>query len=273
MESLVSSVLDRTTLSVPATPARARWLEELFGREAFEAVLPRYRVEDMHLLWRRKERDLSALGKPSTKVGKHAPAVIAALGKSDSGLLLKSVQNYDAAVAKLLGALRSVFGAELNVNAYVSLRPGTIFDEHWDTHDVLMLQTAGTKRWHLRANRVAWPVHRHRALPASRLQTRTREQVVLAPGSILFLPRGVWHHGRGRDSIHLSFGFSETTVASRIERAVKASVEQCFDRAELRLSLDDVAEHGRIPQRLIQQYVRNVIAQLRRDLPGRLRRG
>ena len=140
--------------------------------------------------------------------------------------------------------LAEELGHPVQANAYVTPRQSTGFSDHYDVHDVFVLQVGGEKHWRLRQpvhpaplRDEPWTAHR-----AAVEQSSTQEpalEFTLRPGDVLYLPRG-WVHSAtalGGVSTHLTLGVhvwtrrhladalvaSALTAASRDER-VRASL-------------------------------------------------
>ena len=100
-------------------------------------------------------------------------------------------------------------GTQTSCNAYMSFSGGGSFGQHWDTHDVFVIQLIGRKHW--RVYNPTWP------LPLT-YQTNDRSgqscpaepamEVVLEEGDVMYLPRGWWHHVIPLDvgSFHIAVG-------------------------------------------------------------------
>jgi len=97
---------------------------------------------------------------------------------------------------------------------------------HFDQNLNFVLQVHGTKTWWLAPNtNVARPMTRHTMglpvdpelqsyarLPMPQELPVDRTEVVLEPGSVLFVPRGIWHSTRATtDALSLNFTFSPPT--------------------------------------------------------------
>lgn len=131
--------------------------------------------------------------------------------------------------------LASELGVPLDAStcgAFVAPRGGVV-PRHFDNREVIVVQVRGRKRWLLEQNHdvcfptqswgpaVAWNWDSYRELgsyfdPASRRQRGKETVVEMAPGSALFLPRGMWHATEAlEDSISLTFSFY---TPSRVDR-------------------------------------------------------
>ncbi len=158
-----------------------------------------------------------------------SPADARKLFASGMGLLFDEAQRYAPQLLPWLDAIRT----DLGVSALTRQRcliyatsAGKGTAPHFDQNLNFVLQLHGTKIWHLAPNtHVARPMTRHTigqhvdaelqsyarlpmpdALPADRME------IVLAPGSLLFVPRGMWHATHATtDALSLNFTFSPPT--------------------------------------------------------------
>jgi hypothetical protein len=89
---------------------------------------------------------------------------------------------------------------------------------HSDTHDVFVLQTAGTKQWEL---------HPPRGNPDAGV-----EEPLLEPGHVMYLPTGTPHAARAQDmvSLHITIGINQLTWRGLLRRALADAVAQEPDR-------------------------------------------
>ncbi|MCF3960672.1 cupin domain-containing protein [Streptomyces fuscigenes] len=161
-----------------------------------------------------------------------------------STLVLQALQRTWAPVGALTSALASELGHPVQANAYVTPPQNRGFDDHYDVHDVFVLQIEGTKRWIVHE-----PVHRDplRDQPwneyASAISAAAGEpaflDTVLEPGDVLYLPRG-WLHAaeaQGAVSIHLTLGVHTWTRHSLAEQLVASALDLLRDEPEMRASL------------------------------------
>lgn len=232
--------------SGPIVSARAA--SAMWGRQALIRALPRYRLADLVVMRDGKPLDLTPLGEPNAPLGKGARVVLRELMKPNTGFRLQSVQRYHPTVKTFADQLAKILASPVNVNGYAGFSRGTIFPEHWDAHDVALLQTHGNKEWRVRAPSLPMPITCHRAVLRPRPAAK-RTTVRLRPGSLLYMPRGYWHVGSGDGSIHLTFGLPEDTVALRIADAVLKTIGERVRELAYRtpmFMLDPRSPRGRI---------------------------
>ncbi|MGO4596417.1 cupin domain-containing protein [Terrabacter sp. 2RAF25] len=142
--------------------------------------------------------------------------------------------------------LAEELGHPVQANAYVTPSQSTGFSDHYDVHDVFVLQMAGEKRWRLRApvhpsplRDQPWTDHRDAVEEAGRAEPDL--EFTLRPGDVLYLPRG-WIHSAtalGGVSTHLTLGIHVWTrrhLADELVRLALASVSR-DERARASLPL------------------------------------
>lgn len=171
-------------------------------------------------------------------------------------LVLQGLHRLHPPVIGFAQQLTADLGHPVQANAYVTPLQAQGFSDHYDVHDVFVVQLAGTKRWLIRP-----PVHRHpprdrpwtdhRAEVERAAQAEPLLDVVLAPGDVLYLPAGYLHAARalGEVSAHLTLGVHIWTRGHLIEHLVR----QLADAEELREPLAlgvDVTDPGAVGREL-----------------------
>ncbi|MBQ0825142.1 JmjC domain-containing protein [Streptomyces tagetis] len=168
-------------------------------------------------------------------------------------LVLQALHRTWAPVAGLVRALGAELGHPVQANAYVTPPQNRGFDDHYDVHDVFVLQIEGTKRW-----LVHRPVHPdplrdepwtgRRTAVAEAAQGPPHIDAVLEPGDVLYLPRGWLHAARaqGEVSLHLTLGvhgWTRHALAEHLARAALAALrDDPWARGTLPLGVDDPAD-------------------------------
>jgi len=128
--------------------------------------------------------------------------------KEGGTVVLNRIELVSPQVRALCLSAGQFVGAQTTANAYAAFGPEPATNVHWDTHDVLVMQLKGKKRW-----RVYEPTH---PLPvANQISNERKDELIDAPvmdleleqGSCLYVPRGWWHKVEpvaGYDTIHLA---------------------------------------------------------------------
>jgi bifunctional lysine-specific demethylase and histidyl-hydroxylase NO66 len=109
--------------------------------------------------------------------------------------------------------LEEALGYAVQANAYYTPRGSQGFAVHHDTHDVLVLQVAGEKRWSLYEPVLELPLKHQRYSAALGDHGEPTDDVVLRAGDTLYLPRGWLHEAATSetDSLHLTIGIAAHT--------------------------------------------------------------
>jgi lysine-specific demethylase/histidyl-hydroxylase NO66 len=139
--------------------------------------------------------------------------------------------------------LAAELGHPVQANAYVTPPQNQGFSDHYDVHDVFVLQIAGEKRWSIHAPVLDAPLRsqpwtdRRRAVEQEAQQPPLIE-AVLRPGDCLYLPRGFLHAAvaLGGVSTHLTIGVHSWTRY--------AVAEQLLDQALRTVASDPVVRQS-----------------------------
>jgi Cupin superfamily protein len=109
--------------------------------------------------------------------------------------------------------LEEALGVGVQANSYYTPRDSQGFAVHHDTHDVLVLQVAGEKRWLLYDPLLELPLKHQRYSRSLGDEGEPSDDIVLRAGDTLYLPRGWLHQAETSetDSLHLTIGIDTYT--------------------------------------------------------------
>ncbi len=131
-------------------------------------------------------------------------------------LVLQSLHRMHPPVGRFCRELALELGHPTQCNAYIT--PGGDaqgFDFHHDTHDVLVLQVSGKKRWVIHAPVLPLPLPSQARAGADLVPDGAEPllDIELEAGDCLYLPRGYVHAALTTDvaSVHLTVGIMATT--------------------------------------------------------------
>jgi ribosomal protein L16 Arg81 hydroxylase len=142
-------------------------------------------------------------------------------------------------------ALAAELGHPVQVNAYVTPPQSTGFSDHYDVHDVFVLQVVGEKRWRIRPpvhplplRDEPWTAHR----PAVERAAADGDPLIeetFRPGDCLYLPRGYLHSATalGQTSIHLTIGVHPWTGRHVADELLAVALARASDSEVVRASL------------------------------------
>jgi hypothetical protein len=132
--------------------------------------------------------------------------------REGASLVLDQVDRLHPPVTEAADDLMRLVHELVQVNLYLVWGGRQGFDTHWDDHDTVIVQLAGSKHWTVHGPGRRYPMkvdndHGHQA-PDEVVWSGT-----LRPGEIIHVPRGWWHavRGTGEMSMHLTFGFTRRT--------------------------------------------------------------
>ncbi|HEV3021176.1 MAG TPA: cupin domain-containing protein [Pirellulales bacterium] len=139
-------------------------------------------------------------------------------GKS---LVIMAVQRRWQPVAELTRNLEAVFHCPVHANMYLTPPDSQGFAAHFDTHEVFVLQLEGVKYWRLFRAAEDLPLVSDDA-GRPRQPLGTFEECCLAPGDLLYIPRGHVHEAFTSQvpSLHLTVGINVYRWADVLHHAL-----------------------------------------------------
>ena len=155
--------------------------------------------------------------------------------RSGATVVLPALQRTWPALRHLCAALEDELSHPVHANAYLTPGDSPGFTPHYDTHEVFVLQIAGTKRW--RVFEPAQPLP-HRSQPFTPVGFALPPPLLeldLKPGDLLYLPRGYVHaaHTSHGHSAHITIGITVYTWVELIAELANAAKEIAALRAAL----------------------------------------
>jgi len=176
-------------------------------------------------------------------------------------LVLQGLHRTWAPVLEFSQSLAADLGHPVQVNAYVTPPQSTGFSDHYDVHDVFVLQVAGEKRWRIRPpvhplplRDEPWTDHRG-AVEQAAASSEPLIEETFRPGDCLYLPRGYLHSATalGGTSIHLTIGVHAWTRRRLADELVRVALTRASRSQELRAALPlgtDLVVDGPPPEEL-----------------------
>lgn len=159
-------------------------------------------------------------------------------------LVLQALQRTWEPIGAFSSALSEELGNPVQANAYITPPQNQGFDDHYDVHDVFVLQIEGTKRWVIHEPVFDSPLRDQpwtdrREAVSRAAATEPAIDAVLEPGDALYLPRG-WLHAataQGEVSIHLTLGIHNWTRYAAAEQLAQVALAHLQDDPAMRASL------------------------------------
>jgi Cupin superfamily protein len=187
--------------------------------------------------------------------GKIDPSRLFALFDGGATLVVSQFHEFHAPLGRFCRGLERIFLHAVQANIYLTPPGAQGFRTHFDTHDVLVLQVSGEKRWRVwdeaivphATRKTHWDAAIHHFDPAE------GREVILRAGDVLYVPRGVLHDASVQEgsepSLHITVGLLEPSWAD----ALRAAIDQLEAREPmLRQSfrtwrLNDEEARARLP--------------------------
>lgn len=167
-------------------------------------------------------RRATLAGKPLTGLVDARKAL--ALFEGGATVVFQGLHRYWPPLTRLIAQLELELGHPCQANAYLTPPGAQGFAVHSDSHDVFVLQTAGSKRWEVHG-------------------PDGPEEVLLEPGVSMYLPTGTPHAARAQDtvSLHVTLGINQLTWRGLVERTVAPALGEVPDEHLPAGYLDDPA--------------------------------
>ncbi len=150
-----------------------------------------------------------------------------ALARDGATIILNRVNEQIPSLHSFCTLLGKAMRQSVWANCYITLPGGEGFRDHYDTHDVFILQLDGAKKWLIRPSPIQLPSAEipHRVLDAPLREPV--EEVMLKQGDLLYLARGQVHSATCSDqqtrSIHITIGMQSITCFDVVVEALRGA--------------------------------------------------
>jgi hypothetical protein len=150
------------------------------------------------------------------------PGLFAAFDKGAT-LVVSSFHENHPPLMRFCRGLEQVFLHAVQANIYLTPPGAQGFRTHYDTHDVLVLQVSGRKRWRLWHGQPVPHPTRRTPWRGDIAPEGEPADLLLDQGETLYVPRGVLHEAMTQEgeapSLHVTIGLMEPSVASVLRYA------------------------------------------------------
>jgi ribosomal protein L16 Arg81 hydroxylase len=162
-----------------------------------------------------------------------------ALYREGATIVLQALERSWRPLIEVCKALEADLGHPVQANMYLTPTNAQGFAAHHDTHDTLILQVEGRKRWKIYNMPFALPLPSQGTLPPGVDYGPVEQEIVLEAGDTLYMPRGVIHEALTSDSysMHVTVGIKVWTWADALVKLVDRALEACEQEVEFRRSL------------------------------------
>lgn len=178
--------------------------------------------------------NLVSLGKPvpdedySFPSGYVDPVATSQYFCEGSTIVLPALHRRLPQLAAFCRSLETVFSCDLQTNIYLTPDNAQGFKTHYDSHDVIVLQTHGTKTWRIYESELDLPLLSQAFSPDGFVAGKQIDEFVLRAGDMAYVPRGVVHDAIATDeiSLHITTGLLSTRWVDLVMDAVAALAER-----------------------------------------------
>ena len=187
-----------------------------------------------------------------------AAAAWKAFERDGYSLRMVHPQQWHAPAYELCACLQEFFGFACGCSSYLTPPRTQGFPPHYDDVEIIVLQLEGTKRWRLYERPDA------ATAPSPRVTTEFKQEqlgpptaeIVLAPGDVLYFPRGTVHQAMAQDeahSLHLTFSTYQRHTWRDLLEAAPLSAEGRAALASL-AQQQDAWVHTDLPTTLLDTH-------------------
>ncbi|HEY9567903.1 MAG TPA: cupin domain-containing protein, partial [Thalassobaculum sp.] len=167
---------------------------------------------------------------------------VTALLQKGATFVLDYIEGIDPEITAVTRCIERLFGTHASCNMYCSWQRVPGYASHFDTMDVVAIQIEGEKLWNIYEGRFSEATFSPGIRPSdftpeqiTGMKGRVAQQIVMRPGDILYLPRGVFHDAVATDtaSLHLSFGATPLVGFTVVGMMASEAPKQEFLRRRL----------------------------------------
>jgi lysine-specific demethylase/histidyl-hydroxylase NO66 len=153
--------------------------------------------------------------------------------------VIQLMQNSFTSIAHAAGELAATFRCRVDVHAFITPATGRGLSAHYDTASAFLVQLSGRKRWKLYETEIDVPLPAQNFDRARGVSGNVIDEVVMSPGDVLYLPRGVPHEGvaLGESSTHLTVVIFPKTWIDLLTAALRVcEVDRSFREAPVAMT-------------------------------------
>jgi bifunctional lysine-specific demethylase and histidyl-hydroxylase NO66 len=149
------------------------------------------------------------------------------LHEGGATIILRSVEQWSPSINRLRILAEEFYKCECQINVYVTPPGQKSTPPHWDTHDLVVMQIAGSKKWRLFEGNRTRPLADERFKIGVDYVSKHHEEVVLHAGDTLYLPSGSIHEPIAETySIHISIGIQKVRWYDAFNIALRLLAQQ-----------------------------------------------
>jgi ribosomal protein L16 Arg81 hydroxylase len=240
------------------------YYRRLLSVEDLDRVLATHAVRHPDVQITRFDKEIPA-GEYTNAAGTVDPLRAARLFAEGATLIFQHLQARVPALAELCASLSRTLSSRMQANIYYTPPRAQGFKPHWDTHDVFVLQVAGSKRWTIFDTRIPLPLLGQKFEAERDKPGEVTREFELKAGDMVYVPRGLMHAARSTDeaSLHVTTGLMAYTWADFFLQAVAAAgLADASLRENLPLGFSLAGYPAAEKARLVRDKLQRVVAHL-----------
>ena len=171
------------------------------------------------------------------------------------------------ALTELCRGLESAFSHPFQANIYLTPPGNQGAKVHYDTHDVFVLQVAGSKRWKTYGAPIELPLRNQHFDPAIQRNGEPELQFELSAGDAVYIPRGHLHEATATSSVslHITVGILAYTWTDFLLESV---ADACLSDAAFRKALPPGFARDGVSERQTRETFDRLLQHLARRAPA-----
>jgi ribosomal protein L16 Arg81 hydroxylase len=129
--------------------------------------------------------------------------------KDGATILIQLAKSSFNGLAHFCNQLQNDLQSHIEGNIYLTPKNSQGFTTHFDTHSVFVLQLEGCKKWRIYNTFYDLPTLDDTYKENSQIELELQVEIILKPGDILYIPRGLGHDAQtmeGEHSLHVTIG-------------------------------------------------------------------
>ncbi|MEO3428075.1 cupin domain-containing protein [Pelagibius sp. CAU 1746] len=252
-ETFFRDYFGKKHLHVKGTPERSAAIMTLAGLNSLMSMTSVWSPQTLKLVMDRNPVPVPdyctrtlALGGDGSALRPDPDLVQDWIGKGAS-VVLNDIDALAPGVRQFANELQEATGGRSQANVYFSMSQHQAFGPHCDVHEVFAVHCNGEKVWNIYENREDTPIN-HPSFQFGDSERERRagevaEKVLMQPGDLLYIPRGLYHDALASENgaLHIAFGVTLPKPLDLLGIIWEAAVLDPELRADLPHKADDEA--------------------------------
>ena len=197
------------------------YYDELLSLETLDEILASGSIQYPDVTLVQSGREISQ-SEYADGVGKIDPLRTGQLFADGATIIFNQCHTRVPSLTRFCAALADAFSSKIQTNVYLTPQNAEGFKPHFDSHDVFVLQIAGSKHWRIYDAPVTLPLRGEHFDAKREAIGEVKQEFVLQAGDMAYLPRGMVHAAKSssESSLHITTGLLAFTWADLFVQAV-----------------------------------------------------